>query len=68
MVVHDDLKRARALHEVIGGFLYNLGDGCYQVTQDPPLEHRTFKDMNELQTYLLKMANANFDETKVDWN
>ena len=61
-----DIKEAREHHETCGGFLLDLGNGVYFVTNDHPSEHRSFVDFQEAVDYGMRLAAAGYDETKME--
>jgi uncharacterized protein YrrD len=65
MMYYDTHEEALAALEVTGGFLLDMGDGVYLVTDDNPAEYRSFESNKEAMSYAFRLAEANFDETEM---
>lgn len=56
------LAAARREHDELGGYLLDLGGGCYLRTDDHPCEHRSFGSVAEAVTWAMDFAAAGYDE------
>ena len=62
-----DLADARACLDEDGGFLYDLGDGLFQVGDLHPAAMRSFDSHYECLDYAFRLAEAEYDETRMEW-
>lgn len=68
MATHTNYSLAKQEHRLSGGFLYDFSDSAgafYCVTDDSPGEFRDFGSCREAIGYTLRLAQADYDETKI---
>lgn len=63
-----DLWEARESLAQAGGYLLDIGGGCYLVTDDCPTEHRSFSTHKQVFEYACHLAEAGYDETRMEPN
>lgn len=67
MAKTSDLAKAKELHALHGGILFDLG-GTYMVSDVHPAEMRSFATPREAMDYGMDLANANYDETEMNYD